>query len=211
MSWLFFQLWSPSLSDLPLWSDSGAADRDPNSSWYNLPALCCCCCCCCSNPPPRPSAGSTLTGWPSAVALISHCDEETRLGDGELHFQIWVSAKVAPAQSGQQFWLVAGSFLCLTHIENEFKHNYPTAIPQCKTVLRWTYSPGSFNALLLLTGIALSVLPMYLGEITPRHIRGSIGQFNSILICLGVFTGQVLGLPELLGQVSEISFYSECK
>lgn len=51
-------------------------------------------------------------------------------------------------------------------------------------------------------GIALCVLPMYLGEITPKHIRGSIGQFNSILICLGVFTGQVLGLPELLGQVS---------
>lgn len=53
-----------------------------------------------------------------------------------------------------------------------------------------------------LAGIALSVLPMYLGEITPKHIRGFIGQFNSILICLGVFTGQVLGLPELLGQVS---------
>ncbi|XP_073323909.1 solute carrier family 2, facilitated glucose transporter member 9 isoform X2 [Pagrus major] len=52
------------------------------------------------------------------------------------------------------------------------------------------------------SGIALSVLPMYLGEITPKHIRGSIGQFNSILICLGVFTGQVLGLPELLGQES---------
>ncbi|CAN9512452.1 unnamed protein product [Ophioblennius macclurei] len=50
------------------------------------------------------------------------------------------------------------------------------------------------------SGIALSALPMYLGEISPRHIRGSIGQFNSILICLGVFTGQVLGLPELLGQ-----------
>ncbi|XP_049430550.1 solute carrier family 2, facilitated glucose transporter member 9 [Epinephelus fuscoguttatus] len=50
------------------------------------------------------------------------------------------------------------------------------------------------------SGIALSALPMYLGEITPKHIRGSIGQFNSILICLGVFIGQVLGLPELLGQ-----------
>lgn len=58
------------------------------------------------------------------------------------------------------------------------------------------------NALFLPVGIALCVLPMYLGEITPKHIRGSIGQFNSILICLGVFTGQVLGLPELLGQVS---------
>lgn len=57
------------------------------------------------------------------------------------------------------------------------------------------------------TGIALSALPMYLGEISPRHIRGFIGQFNSILICLGVFTGQVLGLPELLGQVSVVEGY----
>uniref|UniRef100_A0A667X5P8 Solute carrier family 2 member 9 n=1 Tax=Myripristis murdjan TaxID=586833 RepID=A0A667X5P8_9TELE len=56
------------------------------------------------------------------------------------------------------------------------------------------------------SGIALSALPMYLGEISPRHIRGSIGQFNSILICMGVFTGQVLGLPELLGQESRWNF-----
>uniref|UniRef100_A0A674DV92 Solute carrier family 2, facilitated glucose transporter member 5 n=1 Tax=Salmo trutta TaxID=8032 RepID=A0A674DV92_SALTR len=56
------------------------------------------------------------------------------------------------------------------------------------------------------SGIALSALPMYLGEISPRHMRGSIGQFNSILICLGVFTGQVLGLPELLGQESRWNF-----
>ncbi|XP_076012663.1 solute carrier family 2, facilitated glucose transporter member 9 isoform X2 [Genypterus blacodes] len=56
------------------------------------------------------------------------------------------------------------------------------------------------------SGIALSALPMYLGEISPRHIRGFIGQFNSILICLGVFTGQVLGLPELLGQESRWTF-----
>nr|QDF45866.1 glucose transporter 9-1 [Lateolabrax maculatus]QDF45867.1 glucose transporter 9L [Lateolabrax maculatus] len=56
------------------------------------------------------------------------------------------------------------------------------------------------------SGIALSALPMYLGEITPRHIRGSIGQFNAILICLGVFTGQVLGLPELLGQESRWNY-----
>ncbi|XP_040015325.1 solute carrier family 2, facilitated glucose transporter member 9 isoform X2 [Xiphias gladius] len=56
------------------------------------------------------------------------------------------------------------------------------------------------------SGISLSALPMYLGEISPRHIRGFIGQFNSILICLGVFTGQVLGLPELLGQESRWNY-----
>ncbi|XP_057700871.1 solute carrier family 2, facilitated glucose transporter member 9 isoform X2 [Corythoichthys intestinalis] len=56
------------------------------------------------------------------------------------------------------------------------------------------------------SGIALSALPMYLGEISPRYIRGFIGQFNSILICLGVFVGQVLGLPELLGQESRWNY-----
>uniref|UniRef100_A0AAY4E982 Major facilitator superfamily (MFS) profile domain-containing protein n=1 Tax=Denticeps clupeoides TaxID=299321 RepID=A0AAY4E982_9TELE len=50
------------------------------------------------------------------------------------------------------------------------------------------------------SGIALSALPMYLGEIAPRQVRGSIGQFNSIFICLGVFIGQVLGLPEIFHQ-----------
>ncbi|KAL0977800.1 hypothetical protein UPYG_G00161320 [Umbra pygmaea] len=56
------------------------------------------------------------------------------------------------------------------------------------------------------SGISLSALPMYLGEIAPRQVRGSIGQFNSVLICLGVFSGQVLGLPELLGQESRWNF-----
>ncbi|XP_062964584.1 solute carrier family 2, facilitated glucose transporter member 9 [Cynocephalus volans] len=48
-------------------------------------------------------------------------------------------------------------------------------------------------------GIALSALPMYLGEISPKEIRGSLGQVTAIFICIGVFTGQLLGLPELLG------------
>uniref|UniRef100_A0A2K6N296 Solute carrier family 2 member 9 n=1 Tax=Rhinopithecus bieti TaxID=61621 RepID=A0A2K6N296_RHIBE len=51
-------------------------------------------------------------------------------------------------------------------------------------------------------GIALSVLPMYLSEISPKNIRGSLGQVTAIFICIGVFTGQLLGLPELLGKVS---------
>ncbi|KAJ8780287.1 hypothetical protein J1605_011551 [Eschrichtius robustus] len=49
-------------------------------------------------------------------------------------------------------------------------------------------------------GIALSVLPMYLNEISPKEIRGSLGQVTAIFICIGVFTGQLLGLPELLGK-----------
>uniref|UniRef100_A0A8C5ZPW5 Solute carrier family 2 member 9 n=1 Tax=Marmota marmota marmota TaxID=9994 RepID=A0A8C5ZPW5_MARMA len=47
-------------------------------------------------------------------------------------------------------------------------------------------------------GISLSVLPMYLNEISPKEIRGSLGQVTAIFICIGVFVGQLLGLPELL-------------
>ncbi|XP_078069244.1 solute carrier family 2, facilitated glucose transporter member 9 [Mustelus asterias] len=51
-------------------------------------------------------------------------------------------------------------------------------------------------------GIALSALPMYLGEISQKHIRGSLGQVTSIFICVGVLVGQILGLPEILGKES---------
>ncbi|XP_048220177.1 solute carrier family 2, facilitated glucose transporter member 9 [Perognathus longimembris pacificus] len=51
-------------------------------------------------------------------------------------------------------------------------------------------------------GIALSALPMYLNEISPKEIRGATGQMTAIFICVGVFTGQLLGLPELLGKES---------
>ncbi|XP_054635047.1 solute carrier family 2 member 15b isoform X1 [Dunckerocampus dactyliophorus] len=50
------------------------------------------------------------------------------------------------------------------------------------------------------SGISLSVVPMYLGEIAPKNLRGFLGLIPSIHICLGVFIAQVLGLQELLGK-----------
>ncbi|KAM6942342.1 solute carrier family 2 member 15b [Lycodopsis pacificus] len=50
------------------------------------------------------------------------------------------------------------------------------------------------------SGICLSVVPMYLGEIAPKTLRGFLGLVPSIHICLGVFLAQVLGLSELLGK-----------
>uniref|UniRef100_A0A8C6NCM3 Solute carrier family 2, facilitated glucose transporter member 5 n=1 Tax=Melopsittacus undulatus TaxID=13146 RepID=A0A8C6NCM3_MELUD len=54
------------------------------------------------------------------------------------------------------------------------------------------------------SGICLSVVPLYLGEIAPKNLRGFLGLVPSIFICLGVFSAQVLGLPELLGEVSTV-------
>ncbi|CAG13271.1 unnamed protein product, partial [Tetraodon nigroviridis] len=50
------------------------------------------------------------------------------------------------------------------------------------------------------SGICLSVVPMYLGEIAPKSKRGFLSLIPSIHICLGVFIAQVLGLAELLGK-----------
>ncbi|KFM06558.1 Solute carrier family 2, facilitated glucose transporter member 9, partial [Aptenodytes forsteri] len=50
------------------------------------------------------------------------------------------------------------------------------------------------------SGICLSVVPLYLGEIAPRNLRGFLGLMPSFFICLGVFFAQVLDLPELLGE-----------
>ncbi|KAJ3610348.1 hypothetical protein NHX12_022440 [Muraenolepis orangiensis] len=50
------------------------------------------------------------------------------------------------------------------------------------------------------SGVSLSVVPMYLGEIAPKNLRGFLGLVPSIFICLGVFSAQVLGLHELLGK-----------
>ncbi|MFT7812660.1 solute carrier family 2, facilitated glucose transporter member 9-like isoform X1 [Arapaima gigas] len=50
------------------------------------------------------------------------------------------------------------------------------------------------------SGVSLSVVPMYLGEIAPKNLRGFLGLIPSIFICVGVFTAQILGLRELLGK-----------
>uniref|UniRef100_A0A8D0GTA1 Solute carrier family 2 member 9 n=1 Tax=Sphenodon punctatus TaxID=8508 RepID=A0A8D0GTA1_SPHPU len=77
--------------------------------------------------------------------------------------------------------------------------------------LLMAFSPlaGSFEMLIIGrfvmgidAGISLSALPMYLSEISPKEIRGSLGQITAIFICVGVFAGQVLGLPEIFGKES---------
>uniref|UniRef100_A0A3B3R869 Solute carrier family 2 member 15b n=1 Tax=Paramormyrops kingsleyae TaxID=1676925 RepID=A0A3B3R869_9TELE len=50
------------------------------------------------------------------------------------------------------------------------------------------------------SGISLSVVPMFLGEIAPKNLRGFIGLMPSIFICVGVFISQILGLHEMLGK-----------
>ncbi|XP_014374128.2 solute carrier family 2, facilitated glucose transporter member 11-like [Alligator sinensis] len=48
-------------------------------------------------------------------------------------------------------------------------------------------------------GIGLCVQPLYLGEIAPKHLRGTLAMGSSIFLTGGILTGQIIGLRELLG------------
>ncbi|KAF6718785.1 Solute carrier family 2, facilitated glucose transporter member 5 [Oryzias melastigma] len=49
-------------------------------------------------------------------------------------------------------------------------------------------------------GIGLCVEPMFLGEISPTAFRGALGSGTSIFLTVGILSGQVMGLDEVLGK-----------
>ncbi|KAJ8005933.1 hypothetical protein DPEC_G00123030 [Dallia pectoralis] len=70
-----------------------------------------------------------------------------------------------------------------------------------------SYPTGIFELLIIgrfftgvNAGIGICVQPLYLGEIAPRALRGAMVMGTSIFITGGLFTGQVMGLKELLGK-----------
>lgn len=55
----------------------------------------------------------------------------------------------------------------------------------------------------VITGVACGattvVVPMYLGEIAPPHLRGTLGTCFQLCCCVAMLIAQVLGLPALMG------------
>ncbi|KAJ6653447.1 hypothetical protein lerEdw1_009200 [Lerista edwardsae] len=56
------------------------------------------------------------------------------------------------------------------------------------------------------TGVFSSAVPMYLGEIAPKNLRGSIALLPMSFISVGMLICQVLGGPELLGNPTGVPF-----
>ncbi|KAM5193897.1 solute carrier family 2, facilitated glucose transporter member 11-like [Mantella aurantiaca] len=48
-------------------------------------------------------------------------------------------------------------------------------------------------------GVGICVQPLYLGEIAPKRIRGLITVAINIFLTVGILTGQIIGLREVLG------------
>ncbi|XP_023555152.1 solute carrier family 2, facilitated glucose transporter member 7 [Octodon degus] len=51
-------------------------------------------------------------------------------------------------------------------------------------------------------GVAYSALPMYLGELAPKDLRGALGTMTEVFVILGVFLAQVLSLQAILGNAT---------
>uniref|UniRef100_A0A914YR74 Major facilitator superfamily (MFS) profile domain-containing protein n=1 Tax=Panagrolaimus superbus TaxID=310955 RepID=A0A914YR74_9BILA len=49
------------------------------------------------------------------------------------------------------------------------------------------------------SGLASSVVPMYLTEVSPINLRGTLGSVNQLLVTIGILVSQILGLPFILG------------
>ncbi|NXY50510.1 GTR11 protein, partial [Ceuthmochares aereus] len=69
-----------------------------------------------------------------------------------------------------------------------------------------SFPTGSFELLIagrfligINSGIGLCVQPLYIGEVAPKHLRGSMAMGSSIFLTGGILTGQIIGLRELLG------------
>lgn len=48
-------------------------------------------------------------------------------------------------------------------------------------------------------GLSSNVVPMYLGELSPKNLRGAIGVVPQLFITIGILSAQVLGIRHILG------------
>ncbi|NXL90276.1 GTR5 protein, partial [Alectura lathami] len=48
-------------------------------------------------------------------------------------------------------------------------------------------------------GLASNVVPMFLGELAPRNLRGAVGVVPQLFITVGILIAQILGLNSILG------------
>ncbi|XP_008639376.1 PREDICTED: solute carrier family 2, facilitated glucose transporter member 5 isoform X2 [Corvus brachyrhynchos] len=48
-------------------------------------------------------------------------------------------------------------------------------------------------------GLASNVVPMFLGEMSPKNLRGAIGVVPQLFITIGILAAQILGLNSILG------------
>lgn len=51
-------------------------------------------------------------------------------------------------------------------------------------------------------GISYSALPMYLGELAPKNLRGTLGTMTEVFVIIGVLLAQIFSLQAILGNTT---------
>ncbi|XP_004596186.2 solute carrier family 2, facilitated glucose transporter member 7 [Ochotona princeps] len=51
-------------------------------------------------------------------------------------------------------------------------------------------------------GVSYSAVPMYLGELAPKQLRGTVGTMTEVFVIVGVFLAQIFSLQAILGNES---------
>ncbi|NXS23053.1 GTR5 protein, partial [Mystacornis crossleyi] len=51
----------------------------------------------------------------------------------------------------------------------------------------------------IFAGLASNVVPMFLGEMSPKNLRGAVGVVPQLFITVGILAAQILGLSSILG------------
>ncbi|XP_062363459.1 solute carrier family 2, facilitated glucose transporter member 5-like isoform X1 [Cinclus cinclus] len=54
----------------------------------------------------------------------------------------------------------------------------------------------------IFAGLASNVVPMFLGEMSPKNLRGAIGVVPQLFITIGILAAQILGLNSILGNAT---------
>ncbi|VDD97220.1 unnamed protein product [Enterobius vermicularis] len=49
------------------------------------------------------------------------------------------------------------------------------------------------------SGLSSALVPMYLTELSPINLRGTIGSFNQLTVTIAILISQIVGLPQLFG------------
>nr|XP_041576302.1 solute carrier family 2, facilitated glucose transporter member 5 isoform X2 [Taeniopygia guttata] len=56
----------------------------------------------------------------------------------------------------------------------------------------------------IFAGLASNVVPMFLGEMSPKNLRGAIGVVPQLFITIGILAAQILGLNSILGNAKAL-------
>ncbi|CAI9592204.1 unnamed protein product [Staurois parvus] len=123
--------------------------------------------------------GLLRTLWSLSVAIFSIGGMVSSLGVGVV--SQWLGRKRAMIVNNI-FAFVGGTMMGLCQISQSYE-----------MMILGRFVIGVYS------GLASGLVPMYVGEISPTHLRGALGTLHQLSLVIGILVAQVLGLESFLG------------